>query len=76
MESFKGNRIYTTSKIYILQCYERKLNQVHDHYFGNGTTEKDRKVQYVNLISDMNMVYPIDKAAKMHATHSATFYYE
>lgn len=62
--------------IFSLQFHGRALNEIYNHYFANNTSQWDRNIEYVNLISDMNMVYPIDKAAKMQSAFSNTFYYE
>lgn len=45
---------------------------------GNVTTERDKAMQFVNMISDLNMVGPIDRAVKTQAMHSErpTFYYQ
>lgn len=45
---------------------------------GNVTNEHDKTMQYVNMISDLNMVGPIDRAVKTQAMHSKrpTFYYQ
>lgn len=59
-----------------LQFYERMINKIYHHYFDNAITQRQRLEQYVNLISDMNMVEPIDKAAKRHSNFANTYYYE
>lgn len=45
---------------------------------GNATTDHDKAMQFVNMISDLNMVSPIDQAVKTQAMHSKrpTFYYQ
>lgn len=63
-------------KCNVQQFYQRQLNKIQNYYFANATTERERAVQYVNLISDMNMVYALDKTAKEHSKHATTYYYE
>lgn len=60
------------------QPYRKLLNKVCDYYFRNVTSEHDKAIQFVNMISDLNMVVPIDRAVKMQAKHSKrpTFYYQ
>ncbi|XP_031622635.1 venom carboxylesterase-6-like isoform X2 [Contarinia nasturtii] len=58
--------------------YRRILNRVKYHYMFNVSKEHDKAVQYVNMISHLNMVSPIDEAVKTQAFHSKrpTFYYQ
>ncbi|XP_031637146.1 venom carboxylesterase-6-like [Contarinia nasturtii] len=58
--------------------YRQLLNRVKYHYMSNVTEVDDRAMQFVNMISDLNMVSPIDKTVKTQAMHSnrPTFYYQ
>lgn len=61
-----------------MQAYRKLLNKVDNYYFSNVTTEHDKAKQFVNMISDLNMVTPIDRAVKTQAKHSkrSTYYYQ
>lgn len=61
-----------------IQSYRSILNKVASHYFNNVTTDGDKSKQFVNMISDLNMNTPIDKAVKSQAKYSkrSTYYYQ
>lgn len=40
-------------------------------YFGNETITNKVTQQYLNLLSDLNIVYPTEKAAKIHSLESS-----
>lgn len=58
----------------------QKLRSVNDEirqfYFGNDAINMSKLVEYVDLLNDLNFLYPIDKAVKLHASKSIgkTFY--
>lgn len=55
----------------------RAINkEIRQFYFGNDTIDKSKTPEYVSLISDLNIIYGVDKAAKLHALKSKgeTFY--
>lgn len=59
------------------QSYRRLLNRVRDYYFRNVINDDDKAIQFVNMISDLNMIAPIDRAVKTQAKQSKrpTYYY-
>lgn len=51
------------------------MRNIRQFYFDNETTE-DQTINYVDLLSDVNFGYAIDKIVKLHASKSdgKTFY--
>lgn len=51
-------------------------DEIRRFYFGNDVINMEKSIEYVNLLSDMNFVYAIDKMTKLHASKSKgkTFY--
>lgn len=40
-------------------------------YFGTGEINNKALQQYLNLLSDLNVIYPTEKAAKIHSLESS-----
>ncbi|XP_055312466.1 acetylcholinesterase-like [Sitodiplosis mosellana] len=69
---FKGFNLSFDSKE-----YQKLAKQIRQFYFGESPIDETTLVQYLNLFSDINFTYAIDKAAKRHAnkTSSKVYYY-
>lgn len=52
------------------QEYRAVNNEIRQFYFGNDVIDNSKSAEYVSLLSDVNMLYGIDKAAKLHAIKS------
>lgn len=63
--------------VHFKQSYRKLLERVRDYYFRNATSDHDKAVQLVNMVSDLNMIAPIDRAVKTQAKQSKrpTYYY-
>lgn len=50
---------------------------IRDFYFQKGPIKKEPTDlgQYVQMMSDLNFVYPTDKTVKLHAPLGPTYYY-
>lgn len=59
-----------------IQEYEKLAQEIRQFYFKDAAVDKSTLNQYVDLFSDINFVYAIDKSAKQHAEKSSakTFY--
>lgn len=59
------------------QEFQQLSEQVRQFYFGNLPIDENSLEQYIDLLSDVNFIYGINKAAIQHAnkTSSKTFYY-
>lgn len=59
------------------QSYRKLLNRVRAYYFRNVTSDDDKAIQLVNMVTDLNMIAPIDRAVKAQAKQSMrpTYYY-
>lgn len=51
----------------IFQKYRAINDEIRRFYFGNGVINMDKSPQYIDLLSDMNFGYAIEKMAKLHA---------
>lgn len=51
--------------------------EIRQFYFGNATIDENALKQYIDLLSDINFSYGIDKVAKQHAIQSSakSYYY-
>lgn len=58
------------------QEYQKIVKEIRDFYFGDAAIDETTLKQYIDLLSDMNFIYGIDKGAKRHAykTDSKTYY--
>lgn len=58
------------------QEYQKIAKELRDFYFGDAAIDETTLEQYIKLLSDLNFIYGIDKAAKRHAskTDSNTYY--
>lgn len=58
------------------QDYRQIAQEIRQFYFGNDAITAEKLPKYVDLSSDMNFGYFINKAAKTHATKmkGKTFY--
>lgn len=58
------------------QEYQKIGKDVRQFYFDDATIDRATLKQYIDLLSDVNFAYGIDKSARRHATKSAskTFY--
>ncbi|XP_031621135.1 uncharacterized protein LOC116339416 [Contarinia nasturtii] len=50
--------------------YREIANEVRKFYFGDAVINEQMMMEYINLLSDLNFVYPNYKAAKMHQKKS------
>lgn len=53
------------------------MADIREYYFKNATIDEKSLKQYIEMLSDINFSYGIDKSAKMHAAEgkARTFYY-
>lgn len=53
------------------------MKQIRHHYFGDAKIDEKTVPNYIEMLSDINFAYGIDKSAREHAskTTSDTFFY-
>lgn len=63
-------------QISTLKEYQQIMRKIRTFYFGDAAIDKSTQKQYIDLWTDVNFVYGIDKSAKQHAAKSnlKTFY--
>lgn len=56
--------------------YKPIMRKIRTFYFGDAAIDKSTQKQYIDLWTDVNFVYGIDKSARQHAAKSnlKTFY--
>lgn len=59
-----------------MQEYRAVNKEIRQFYFGKDVINMGKSFEYVDMLSDINFGYAIDKTAKLHATKSKgkTFY--
>lgn len=59
-----------------MQEYKRIASEIREFYFKGAAIDEKTLIQYIDLLSDINFAYGIDKSARQHAekTNQKTFY--